>query len=103
MTVHHMAAVMMSQQLLAHGLATHHEVADLARTIKDQQHTEILRMQRWLSSWYGESRHGGGTWPMGPGLGSMMRGTRGMDGSWWGSPGGRWTGEHGRVGHSMMR
>jgi len=59
MTVHHMAAVMMSQQLLAHGLATHDEVAELARTIRDQQHTEILRMQQWLSSWYGESRHGG--------------------------------------------
>ena len=65
MTVHHMAAVMMSQQLLAHGLATHSEVAELARTIRDQQHTEILRMQRWLSSWYGEVWHGGRTWPMG--------------------------------------
>ena len=64
MTVHHMAAVMMSQQLLARGLATHPEVARLARTIRNQQHAEIIRMQRWLHPWFGESRHGGYGWMM---------------------------------------
>ncbi len=103
MTVHHMAAVMMSQQLLARRLATHSEVAELARTVRDQQHTEILRMQRWLSSWYGEVWHGGHGQPMGRGLRSMMGGSRWMDDSWWDDPGGRWSGDHSRVGPSMMR
>lgn len=44
MIPHHMAAVMMSQQLLVRGLAEHDEVADLARTIRDDQVDEI----RWM-------------------------------------------------------
>jgi uncharacterized protein (DUF305 family) len=44
MIPHHMAAVMMSQQLLVRGLAEHDEVADLARTIRDEQVDEI----RWM-------------------------------------------------------
>ena len=44
MVPHHMAAVMMSQQLLVRGLAEHDQVADLARTIRDDQVDEI----RWM-------------------------------------------------------
>jgi uncharacterized protein (DUF305 family) len=41
---HHMAAVMSSQQLLMRGLDQHEEVADLARTIRNNQMDEI----RWM-------------------------------------------------------
>jgi len=44
MIPHHMAAVMMSQQLLVRGLAEHDEVADLATTIRTDQMREI----RWM-------------------------------------------------------
>jgi uncharacterized protein (DUF305 family) len=44
MVGHHMAAVMSSQRLLVRGLAEHDEVADLARTIRDDQMDEI----RWM-------------------------------------------------------
>ena len=54
---HHMAAVMMSQHLLWRGTA-HDDVARLARTIRDDQHAEIIQMQRWLTQWF----HAG--WPM---------------------------------------
>lgn len=74
MTIHHMAAVMMSQQLLARGLAIHPEVARLARSIRDQQHVEIFRMQRWLHDWFGESWHGGYGGMTGPGDRWMMGG-----------------------------
>ncbi|NYD41413.1 DUF305 domain-containing protein [Nocardioides panaciterrulae] len=67
MIIHHMAAVMMSRQLLARGLDVHPEVAGLARAISGQQHAEILRMQRWLHVWYGESRQGGHGWMTGRG------------------------------------
>ena len=55
MVGHHIAAVMRSQQLLAHRSAGHRQVATLARTIRDGQHAEILQMQRWLAAWYGAS------------------------------------------------
>jgi len=64
MVGHHMAAVMMSQQLLARGTAEHAEVGALAQTIRDEQHTEILQMQRWLQNWFGVAwghRSGWGT------------------------------------------
>ena len=103
MTVHHMAAVMMSQQLLARGLAVHPQVARLARTIRDQQHAEILRMQRRLHDWYGRTWHGSHGWMMGRGY-HWMREHR------WQSPyrhqgrdHGRWNGDHGGMGPSMMR
>ncbi|ABL81720.1 protein of unknown function DUF305 [Nocardioides sp. JS614] len=72
---HHMAAVMMSQQLLWRG-TDHGEVAELARTIRDDQHTEIVQMQRWLAQWFDTDWRGGmgcGTWSdqgwgMGPGM-----------------------------------
>ncbi len=64
MTWHHMAAVMMSQQLLARGLAAHQQVNTLARSIRDDQHAEIFQMRRWLNRWYdvGWMMHGGGRW-----------------------------------------
>ncbi len=46
MIPHHMAAVMMAQQLLIQGLAEHDEVAALAREIRDNQRTEIHVMMR---------------------------------------------------------
>lgn len=51
---HHMAAVMMSQQLLMRGFDEHDEVADLARTIRTDQMREI----RWM-----RARLGTGGWP----------------------------------------
>ncbi|MCY4725623.1 DUF305 domain-containing protein [Nocardioides sp. STR2] len=53
MVGHHMAAVMMSQHLLASGLVDHDEVAVLAADIRDDQHAEILRMRAWLRDWFG--------------------------------------------------
>jgi uncharacterized protein (DUF305 family) len=50
---HHMAAVMMSQQLLARDLAEHPEVAALARSISRSQHREILTTRQWLWEWFG--------------------------------------------------
>ena len=78
---HHMAAVMMSQHLLRRG-ADHEEVGRLAVTIRDDQHAEIIQMQRWLSQWFDiDWRHGmgmgrdwgmwsrdGSGWGMGPGM-----------------------------------
>ncbi len=50
---HHMAAVMMSQQLLARGSVDHPQVEILARTIRDDQHAEIFQMRRWFTAWFG--------------------------------------------------
>ena len=47
MIPHHMMAVRMSQHLLLGGVATHEEVEDLARSIRDTQHDEIVLMQQW--------------------------------------------------------
>ena len=59
MTWHHMGAVMMSQQLLMRGVAEHQRVEALAATIRDEQHTEIFQMQRWLHDWFDQGwRHG---------------------------------------------
>lgn len=52
MVGHHMAAVMMSQHLLASRLVEHDEVADLADDIRDEQHAEIFRMRTWLRDWF---------------------------------------------------
>jgi uncharacterized protein (DUF305 family) len=57
---HHMAAVMMSERLLAHGSVEHPQVEALAQTIRDDQHAEIFQMQRWLTAWYGAGWHHGG-------------------------------------------
>ncbi|MFC5492793.1 DUF305 domain-containing protein [Nocardioides caricicola] len=64
---HHMAAVMMSQQLLVRGGAEHDEVEALAEDIRDEQHAEIFQMQQWLRDWFGVGwQHGmhGGPWMM---------------------------------------
>jgi uncharacterized protein (DUF305 family) len=53
MIPHHMAAVMMSQQLLTADLADHAEVEPFAQTIRDSQHAEIITMHGWLSDWFG--------------------------------------------------
>jgi uncharacterized protein (DUF305 family) len=50
---HHMAAVMMSQQLVVRDLAEHGDVEDLARSISSSQHAEILTMRAWLWEWFG--------------------------------------------------
>ena len=50
---HHMAAVMMSQRLLVHGIVEHDEVADLARTIRDDQVDEIRWMRAMWSTMSG--------------------------------------------------
>lgn len=70
---HHMVAVMMSQHLLGRGDTDHDEVAQLARTIRDEQHAEIIQMQRWLARWFATDWHGGMGWGMwsGQGLGMM--------------------------------
>ena len=52
MVLHHMAAVMMSQHLLASDTTVHPEVATLARSIRDDQHAEMLQMRRWLTTWF---------------------------------------------------
>jgi uncharacterized protein (DUF305 family) len=74
---HHMVAVMMSQHLLWRG-ADHNEVAELARSVRDDQHAEIVVMRRWLAQWFGTDRRGGqgmGGHRMGHGMGHGM----GMD------------------------
>jgi uncharacterized protein (DUF305 family) len=53
---HHMAAVMMSQHLLASRLVEHDQVADLADDIRDEQHAEIFRMRTWLRDWFDVDR-----------------------------------------------
>jgi len=52
MIPHHMEAVMMSQQLIARGLAEHEEVALLAINIRNNQRDEIHTMMNWISKWY---------------------------------------------------
>ena len=49
---HHMAAVMMSQQLLMRDLADHAAVDRLAEDIRDEQSREIAMMRRWLREWF---------------------------------------------------
>jgi uncharacterized protein (DUF305 family) len=56
---HHMAAVMMSQQLVAGDLAEHPEVVPFAEQIRDSQHAEIFQMSSWLADWFGVSGMGG--------------------------------------------
>ena len=52
MILHHMEAIMMSQQLLFRGLAEHEEVAFLAGDIRNNQRDEIHMMTNWMSVWY---------------------------------------------------
>jgi uncharacterized protein (DUF305 family) len=55
MIPHHMAAVMMSQQLLTRDLAVHVELEPFAQNIRDTQRAEIVQMHGWLADWFGES------------------------------------------------
>jgi uncharacterized protein (DUF305 family) len=64
MIPHHMAAVMMSQQLLTRD-AVHPELEPFARNIRDTQRAEIMQMHRWLSDWFGDSGMPGRGGPMG--------------------------------------
>jgi hypothetical protein len=71
----------MSQHLLWRG-TDHEDVAQLAGKIRDDQHAEIIQMQRWLAQWFDiDWRHGmgmgtgwgmwsgeGSGWGMGPGM-----------------------------------
>ncbi len=50
MIIHHMEAVMMSQQLIRRGLVEHEEVKALAESIRDTQRNEIHMMRNWLSN-----------------------------------------------------
>ncbi|MFI6737225.1 DUF305 domain-containing protein [Nonomuraea sp. NPDC050451] len=52
MIPHHMAAVMLSQQLLMSGRAQHAEAADFAMKVREARHTEMFRMQRYLAHWF---------------------------------------------------
>jgi uncharacterized protein (DUF305 family) len=64
---HHMVAVMLSQHLLWRG-PDHDDVAQLAWSIRDDQHAEIFQMQRWLGQWFDADWRGG----MGRGMGSSQ-------------------------------
>lgn len=52
---HHMGAIMMSQQLVNHGLVEHQSVQPFAQNIANTQRQEIWQMQTWLQDWYGTS------------------------------------------------
>ncbi|GAA3248185.1 DUF305 domain-containing protein [Nonomuraea helvata] len=70
MIPHHMAAIRMSQQLLASGRAEHPEVAEFAAKVRDTQHAEMFQMRRYLADWFGEWGMPCGRWdrrgPHGP-------------------------------------
>ncbi len=53
MIPHHMAAVMMSQQVLSGGLADNDEVVPFAEMIRDAQRAEITQMANWLTERFG--------------------------------------------------
>ena len=53
MIPHHMMAVMMSQQLLASGLAAQGPLVPFAVNIRDTQRREIQMMSVWLRDWFG--------------------------------------------------
>lgn len=81
MIPHHMAAVMMSWQMVAGGLAKRDEVAPFAEKIRDTQLAEIRMMARWLGGRGGAGMHGGGSMGSGPSngpMGSMGGGGMGM-------------------------
>lgn len=77
---HHMMAVHEARTLLAQGIAEHDEVADLARSIVNDQMGEMQLMASWLRDWYGVAA------PMG--MGSMGMGSMGMGSMGMGATGG---------------
>jgi len=54
MPLHHMGAIMMSQQLLARNLIRHSEVRPFALNIARTQHEETVQMMQWRAEWFGE-------------------------------------------------
>jgi uncharacterized protein (DUF305 family) len=52
MIPHHMAAVMMSQQLLSRVNVEHSQLEELAANIRTTQTQEIRQMSRWMDRWY---------------------------------------------------
>ncbi|MEX2445247.1 MAG: DUF305 domain-containing protein [Alkalispirochaeta sp.] len=52
MIPHHMAAVMMSQQLLSRVESDHPELDELAASIRSTQMQEIRDMSRWMERWF---------------------------------------------------
>ena len=52
MIPHHMAAVMMSQQLLSQVETEHAEIEGLAASIRATQTTEIRQMSLWMNEWF---------------------------------------------------
>ncbi|KND50423.1 MAG: hypothetical protein AB202_02095 [Parcubacteria bacterium C7867-007] len=52
MIVHHQGAVQMAQAALQN--AKHQEIKDLATKIISAQESEIIEMQGWQKSWYGQ-------------------------------------------------
>jgi len=53
MIPHHMAAVMMSQQVLSGDITINDEVEPFAESIRDTQRAEIMQMAGWLTEWFG--------------------------------------------------
>ncbi|MBI4497752.1 MAG: DUF305 domain-containing protein [Chloroflexi bacterium] len=76
MVFHHQDAVNMAE--LAEERATHEELRELARAIKDEQRQEIATLREWLQTWYGETPER--ALPMGPHgpVGGMDEGMMGM-------------------------
>lgn len=56
MVMHHMGAVMMSQQLLSQNLIKHEPVRPFAQQVATSQRQEIQQMQAWLKNWFGATR-----------------------------------------------
>lgn len=52
MIPHHMAAVMMSQQLLSQVEVEHAELEELAGSIRSTQTQEIRQMSIWMDRWF---------------------------------------------------
>lgn len=52
MVPHHGMAVMMATSLLDQNLSKHDETATLARSIRDSQRAEIMKMSAWLQDWF---------------------------------------------------
>ena len=75
MIAHHMMAVHEAQTLLAGGLAEHDEVAELARSIVNDQMGEMQQMAAWLGTWFGVDA----TMGMGA-MGGTAMGSMGMGG-----------------------
>ena len=52
MIPHHMAAVMMSEQLLSQVNVEHAQLEELAASIRTTQTQEIRQMSLWMDRWF---------------------------------------------------